>query len=193
MTRRRRTTSPERMELPLECEKLLRRPGTRRDVRREVDAADLGLTDADVSGTTVGDDPLVLDVVVESTSGEALTATGTVSVPWRADCRRCLEEVSGTAVAEVREVFESVPTEGETYLLADRTIDLGPLVRDAALLSLPTAVVCSEDCLGPEPERFPATPEGVAGAVAVDADADGDDGERLGDPRWAVLDQLKGD
>jgi uncharacterized protein len=177
------------MEVPLDCEKLLRRPGTRRDVRREVERLDIGARDVDVSGTELRDDePVVLDAIVESTSGEAVTVTGTISVPWRADCRRCLDEVRGTTVADVREVFEASPVEGETYLLAERSIDLGPMVRDAALLSLPTAPVCSEECRGPEPERFPATL-----AADVEAAADAEDGEPLGDPRWAVLDQLKSD
>lgn len=188
MSRRRRGISPERMEVPLDCEKLLRRPGTRRDVRREVERLDIGASDVDVSGTELRDDePVVLDAVVESTSGEAVTVTGTVSVPWRSECRRCLEEVRGTTVADVREVFEASPVEGETYLLAERTIDLGPLVRDAALLSLPTAPVCSEDCRGPEPDRFPAAPATDADDVGPGAD------EPLGDPRWAVLDQLRSD
>ena len=81
-------------------------------------------------------------------------------------------------MVEVHEIFESNPTEGETWPLTDEGIDLAPMLRETALLALPLAPLCRDDCEGAEPERFPT------GAV------DEADGGVLGDPRWAALDQL---
>jgi uncharacterized protein len=98
----------------------------------------------------------------------------------------------GSSTAEVREIFERHPTEGETYPLGDELVDLEPMVRDAALLVLPLAPLCKDDCLGPAPDAFPARVEPEGGDEADETDeADGE--EPPTDPRWAALDQLKFD
>ncbi len=84
--------------------------------------------------------------------------------------------MEGYAEAEVREIFEARPTEGETYLLAGEQIDLEPMVRDAVLLALPLAPLCTADCEGPAPDQFPTGPPA-------------DDAVIL-DPRWAALRDL---
>jgi uncharacterized protein len=72
------------------------------------------------------------------------------------------------------------------------------MVRDAALLVLPLAPLCRDDCLGPAPDEFPALVEDAAevtvyhGEAAPDED-EVDDGDGARDPRWAALDQLKFD
>jgi uncharacterized protein len=155
---------------------LRRRPGTQRDV--EVAIALPGLA---VTGARVPDDAeLVVDLTLESVEGSALTAQGTVEVPWVAECRRCLDEVAGVVRVEVREVFEAHPTDGETYPIDGDEVDLEPIVRDAALLNLPLAALCRPDCPGPAPDEFPTV-------------VPGDDAEPAApprDPRWAALDQL---
>ena len=95
---------------------------------------------------------------------------------WTGDCRRCLGPVEGYAEAEIREIFEARPTEGETYRLDGEQIDLEPMVRDAVLLALPLAPLCSSDCQGPAPEVFPTGPP--------------DDEAVVVDPRWAALRDL---
>jgi uncharacterized protein len=151
---------------------LLRHPGTRRALVVDVVLDDLALSSAEVVPGT----PVHVDLVLESLSS-SLTATGTVTVRWQGDCRRCLEPVEGDAEADVHaEVFEPAPTEGETYPLVGEQVDLEPLVRDAVLLALPLAPLCADTCAGPAPETFPTGP-----AVADDAP---------GDPRWAALDDL---
>ena len=163
---------------------LRRRPGTQRELHIATPLPGLATSAARLAeGTEV-----VLDGVLEAVEG-GITLTGTVRAPWTAECRRCLEEVSGTVEAEVAEVFEARPTPGETYPIDGDEVDLEPVVRDAVLLDLPLAPLCAEACLGPDPDRFPATP------VADDDDpgpgADGADPPR--DPRWAALDVLRGD
>jgi len=151
---------------------LLRHPGSRRPFVIDADLDGLALSTAEVVPGT----PVHVDLVLESLSA-SVTATGTVSVSWRGDCRRCLEPVEGEAEAEVHaEIFEPHPTEGDTYPLVGEQVDLEPLVRDAVLLALPLAPLCAEGCRGPAPDDFPT---GVP-----------DDEEAPRDPRWAALDDL---
>ena len=151
---------------------LLRRPGTRREAHVEAELADVAVS---FSGVPVGA-AVVADVVLESLS-DAVVVTGTVAVPWEGECRRCLERVDGVVVAAVREVFDPQPVEGETYPLAGETLDLEPMVRDAALLALPLVPVCDEACAGPEPQDYPVAREPAP----------------AGDPRWAKLRELSFD
>jgi uncharacterized protein len=129
--------------------------------------------------TRVPDDaPIEVDATLESIDG-AVTVTGTVQVPWTAECRRCLEPVEGVATVELREVFEVRPIEGETYPIEGDEVDLEPVVRDAALLNLPLTVLCRPDCEGPAPEALPVVVEGEGPQ------------EPVRDPRWAALDELR--
>jgi uncharacterized protein len=156
---------------------LLRRPGNRRPEHHEAVLDDLSVSDARVPPG----EPVVLDVELQSVN-EGIVVTGTISAPWRAECRRCLEPIEGLAVATVTEIFEEEPVEGETSLLEADRIDLEPLVREAVLLELPVAPLCRDDCAGlcPECGANLATTECGHGAT-------------VGDDRWEALDQLRFD
>lgn len=151
--------------------------GSRAPVETSMEADGLALSDARVPDgaeiTLVGE--------LESIS-EGVVLTATVSVPWSATCRRCLGDVAGTAAVEVREIFETVPTDGDTWPIDGDQLDLEPLLRDTALLALPLAPLCSEDCAGPAPEQFPTGP-------ATDSDEDNGTEARR-DPRWGALDEI---
>lgn len=131
---------------------------------------------------SVVDGRLAVDLVIEAVT-EGVSATGTVTGQWTGPCRRCLEPVGADFEAEVREIFERHPVEGETWPIEDDRIDLAPVIREAALLALPLAPLCGDDCAGPEPDRFPTT-------VAADVDLTP---EVAPDPRWAALDELRFD
>ena len=119
------------------------------------------LDDAGVHGARVADGVVDVDLEVTASAG-SFVATGRVAGEWAAECRRCLEEVRGRIDAELREVFEWEPAEGETWPIVDQRIDLGPPVRETAILALPMAPLCSEDCAGPVPDRFPTGPAAAA-------------------------------
>lgn len=158
----------------------LRDPGSRRSHRDSVHFDGLAVSTASVPDGT----PVELDLEIEAI-GEEIVVEGNVAARWHGECRRCLQLVSSGLEVPVREIFERRPVEGETYKLGDEdlgedVIDLAPMIRDALVLALPLAPLCSEDCAGPDPERFPA--------VAGDEDAEGS-GSR--DPRWAALDELR--
>jgi uncharacterized protein len=165
---------------------LLRQPGTRRPLQREVPLDGLAVAGVEVDADTgVG-----IDLVLEAI-GDDVVAAGTLSIPWISECRRCLTPVSGRTEADLREVFQPRPVEGETYALGEGTVDLEPMLRDAVLLALPLAPLCAEDCAGPAPDRFPAVAGNHGGP---DSDADpSSPAEPPRDPRWAVLDELRFD
>lgn len=158
-----------------------RRPGVQRPVERSFPAAALGELGTS-SASVAPDSEVVLDAVAEAT-GADVVLTGTVTFAWEGECRRCLEPVSGTTTSDLREIFAPVPIEGETWPMDGDAIDLGPVLREVVLLTLPLVPLCSEDCAGPDPERFPATVE--------PDDDEVDAAEPPRDPRWAALDDLK--
>jgi uncharacterized protein len=170
--------SPPRLLVPVT--EVRRHLGTRAPVDRSMDAEGLALSDV-----RVPDGAEIRFVGAIESISDGIALTGDVSVAWVGSCRRCLDEIDGTASADVREIYETHPTDGETWPLEDDQIDLGPLLHDTALLALPLAPLCDDDCVGPAPDRFPAT-------VESDADED-DDAEPPRDPRWAALDDLRFD
>ena len=157
---------------------LRRHLGARREVRASVELPGLATSSAAV----VEDEPVEVDLVIESIP-QGVSVSGTVRARWVGQCRRCLDDVVGDIDVDVKEIFETTPTEGETWPLGSDEVDLEPVVREAVLLALPLAPLCDEGCLGPAPDRFPAL---------VEDDEDEGDGETEPprDPRWAALDQL---
>lgn len=145
-------------ELVFDCARLVAGVIDRIEVRCRSE-----LDDASVHGASVLDDAVELDVVLRA-AGSSLVAAGQLEGTWTAECRRCLEEVRGPLKASLREVFEWDPVEGETWPIDDQRIDLAPPVREAAMLALPLAPLCSQDCAGPVPSRFPTGPVGTTAA-----------------------------
>ncbi len=125
------------------------------------------LDDPGVHGASVVDSVVALEATVQR-SGGAYLAVGRVQGTWTAECRRCLEEVQGPLEASMREVFEWEPTDGETWPINDQRIDLAPAAREVAMLALPLAPLCSEECAGPIPERFPTGPAAATQGRSID-------------------------
>jgi len=156
---------------------LLREPGRQREITLVVPAEPVEVSRSSVPA----DADVTVDVVLESTLGEAVTVHGTVSAPWRGECRRCLEPVAGTLETEVTELYERRPSGEDSFPIVDDAVDLGPVVHDALVLALPLSPLCREDCPGPSPDAYPVTVEDEAPA------------EPPRDDRWAALDQLRFD
>ena len=136
-------------QLRVPLERLHRRPPEREwsvAVRAEelVEAGEeLKVADVRVSESS----DVVIDVALDPVS-EGVMVTGSVTSTWSGACARCLEVVEETATAEVGELFETRPREGESYLLDEEFADLAPMVRDAVLLELPIGAV---SCPHPDP------------------------------------------
>lgn len=174
-TRRHAPGSAPGSALRFSVSDLVHRPGAMRRVERS--GAVPGLTAAGVS--VPADEPIDLDLRFEGVA-EGIVVSGFVSGRWAAECRRCLEPVSGPFALEVHELFEPQPMESETYVLEGDEIDLEQLTRDVVVLNLPSAPLCSDECLG------------LCPTCGADRNADACDcPEAPADPRWSALDELR--
>ena len=165
-------TSP----LVVNLAELLRRPGTQKAVHSVTPAYGLKVVDSAVPD---GAD-LTVDVVLESLT-DGIVVAGSVGAPWEALCRRCLEPVTGTAEAEVHELYQpaSATPSDDAFTFRGDQLDLEPMAREAILLELPLAPLCRPDCAGLCAVCGVNRNEGDCGHEAVVRDA-----------RWAALDEL---
>jgi DUF177 domain-containing protein len=99
-------------------------------------------------------------------------------------CMRCLEAAAIETEVDAREV-DQANTEDEELrspYVDDDELDLGRWGHDAAVLALPTQILCRPDCAGLCP---------VCGESLNDADPADHKHSEGGDPRWAKLKELK--
>lgn len=163
-----------------------RQIGSQRTYEFSAEVGELQISDAAIAPP--GD--VDVQVTVESQS-TGVVAHGTVTVPWVGTCRRCLGTATGTVEGEFLEVFADDPasiSEDEVLALHGNMIDLGEVIHDAAVLTLPLAPLCGEDCTGAAPELYPID---IATNHEESSEADGSD--RPMDPRWAALSALNFD
>ena len=116
---------------------------------------------------------------------EGVLVSGELDVPVVGSCARCLEPIDDRLELDVQELFayegsttEATSEEDEVRRVEGDFLDLQPLVRDAVVLSLPLAPVCTEDCAG----------------LCVDCgerldDLPDDHSHEVVDSRWAALSQ----
>jgi len=162
-------------ELKVGVAELRRRPGNRIVLERSIPFGGLEISTARVPDGAEAE----LELTMEALS-DGVTVAGVVRVPWEGECRRCLEMASGVVVADVAEVFKDRPESAEILPITSDQIDLGQAVHDSAILALPLAPLCRDECVGPEPGQFP-----VIVADAADTPPQ--------DPRWAALAELRFD
>jgi uncharacterized protein len=99
-------------------------------------------------------------------------------------CMRCLEDAAVEVEVDAREVDQSNTEDEELrspYVIDDE-LDLGRWAHDAAILALPTQILCRPGCAGLCP---------VCGVSLNDADPEDHKHSTGTDPRWAKLDELK--
>jgi uncharacterized protein len=125
---------------------------------------------------------VMFEVLVESVV-EGVLVSGTAATDLDGQCARCLDPLVERVEVEFTELFaypdsatDSTTDEDEFFRLVDDLIDLEPVVRDAIVLALPQAPLCSPDCQGLCP--------GCGGRWA---DLGPDHGHETIDPRWAGL------
>jgi uncharacterized protein len=118
--------------------------------------------------------------VVRTTSGYSLRLRFRTALVG--PCMRCLEDAGHELEVDAREIDQ--PGGGDElsspYLDGDE-LDLKAWTRDALALTLPTQIVCREDCLG------------LCAICGENLNNAGPDHahEREPDPRWAALRELK--
>ena len=151
--------------------------GARGVVRRGVVAEALV---ADVDSRVPTGAGAVADVTLEAFDG-GVAVTGKVSGMWEGECRRCLCNIDGELVAEVRELFRRGGGDEEgTYPMAEDHINLREMVLDALFVSLPLLPLCRTDCLG------------ICAVCGADLNIAPCHCEQVRvDPRWSGLDALR--
>ena len=134
----------------LDTRELGRRPGSQREVSRQVPApADLGI---EVLRVPEGA-PVELDLRLEAVM-EGVLVTGEAYAALEGECVRCLEPISDDVEVTFQELFvypdQRTPVEedDDVSMLEDDLLDLEPLLRDAVVLALPFQPVCRDDCPG---------------------------------------------
>lgn len=124
-------------------------------------------------------------VITATRTTEGIYIQGQLESATALECMRCLEETIVPLEFVLDELFfyppQSAPA-GENKVGEDGMIDLGPLVREVSLLSLPTKVLCQPDCLGLCQECGANLNEGDCGCA-----------DEAIDPRLAALQQLLAD
>jgi len=99
-------------------------------------------------------------------------------------CMRCLDPALVETEVDAREVDQSDTDDEELrspYVIDDQ-LDLGRWAHDAAVLAIPSRILCRPDCAGLCP---------VCGESLNDTDSADHEHDSGGDPRWAKLKNLK--
>jgi uncharacterized protein len=152
---------------------------------RELDLS-VGLDPLSLGGERYAPTPAVVPVhlSISRTTGSGYALRLRFEATLAGPCMRCLEQAAPGFAVDAREV--SQPGEGEElqspYVEAE-VLDLHAWARDALTLTLPSKLLCREDCAGLCP---------VCGA---DLNAAGPQHhhEQASDPRWAKLSELRFD
>ena len=152
--------------------------------RQETGRSELTICGTLQLGVPAGRDSIAqLDgtLVVQNLDNRVLL-NGTLQAAGRAECGRCLEEVSihwdvPVDVMVLRDV-DSGETEGETLLILQPAgeVDLHEALRQCSVLSYPLAYLCRTDCKGLCPECGIDRNQGTC-----------DCSENEIDPRWEGL------
>jgi uncharacterized protein len=161
----------------INARELLRQPGLQKHVELTLPAADLGVDDERIT------DDVLVDLTATS-AVDSIAVHGTLAMPWRSQCRRCLTELDGVARIVIDEVYQDADRQtaalDDAFPIEGDQIDLVPAVRENLLLELPDHVLCRDDCAGICP---------VCGTDLNTGSCDCDTTER--DERWAALDGLR--
>ncbi len=136
----------------LDTRELGRRPGSQRQVSRQVPApAGLGI---DVLHVPEGS-PVEVDLRLEAVM-EGVLVTGDATATLDGECVRCLEPIRDDLEVPFQELYvyddhapdDDGAQDDDVRRLRDDLLDLEPVLRDAVVLALPFQPLCEEDCPG---------------------------------------------
>jgi uncharacterized protein len=178
----------------IDVSRLPRSPGSVLDIAKEIPApADLTVAMARVAPGS----PIEIDITLESVV-EGIWLSGTADVDVDAECSRCLDPIEWAETVELEQLFVYPATDASGAIVRgavdddaiedaeepepevhDDTIDIEGPLRDAVVLSLPLAPLCSPDCAG-------ICAQCGERLESLDSPHDHPDN----DPRWAALQTL---
>jgi len=170
----------------IDTRELGRRPGSSRALRRTAPAVHaLGVAGVIAVPEGAG---VELDLLLESVV-EGVLVSGTAGAPTAGECSRCLDPITDRIEVEITELFaypdsttDATTDDDEVSRLVDDLVDLEPVVRDAIVLALPNAPLCTPDCAGLCPD-----------CGGKWADLGPDHRHETIDPRWAALTERFGE
>ena len=128
--------------------------------------------------TVPGGTPMTLELRLEGLH-EGILATGDLVVDASAEGVRCLDPFSFELRVDFQELFAYSSTDSDSYTVANDSVDLGSIIRDAVVLELPFQPVCASECFGLDP---------VTGEKRTAPPAQSETEEI--DPRWQELSKL---
>ncbi len=111
------------------------------------------------------DPPMRADLLLHPVSN-GVAVTGTVEFTTEDTCMRCLTVTETQRTVTIGALFDR-SDDDETYPLDGHEIDVEQMLRDEALLSLPIAPSCGDDCPG-----VVTTPETDLNTDSSDSDGD---------------------
>jgi uncharacterized protein len=174
----------------IDVSRLPRSPGSILEVAKEIPAPDdLSVAMAGVAPRT----PIDLDLTLESVV-EGIWVSGTADVHVTAECSRCLDPVEWAETVELEQLFVYPATDASGAVIDndddvdddepepevhEDAIDVEGPLRDAVVLSLPLAPLCSPECGG-------ICAQCGERLESVDSPHD----HPAADPRWAALEAL---
>lgn len=88
-------------------------------------------------------------------TGEGIYISGKFDTDIDIECIRCLEAATIPLSGEVKELYYYPPSlapEEEYKVGEDGNIDLGPVIREVAIMEIPMQPICEEECEGLCPE-----------------------------------------
>jgi uncharacterized protein len=99
-------------------------------------------------------------------------------------CMRCLEHAAVEAAVDAREVDQNGTDDDElrSPYVVENELEVRRWAQDAAVLALPTRILCRPECAGLCP---------VCGESLNDADQAAHEHDSGGDPRWSKLRDLR--
>ncbi len=180
--------SPGTAPTRLDVSRLHRQPGSMLEISREIPApADLAVAMARVPDGS----PIDLDLTLESVV-EGIWVSGTADVEITAECSRCLEATEWSETVTLEQLYRYPATDArgallegdedsddETPEVVDDVIDIEAALRDAVVLALPIAPLCSPECLG------------ICATCGERLTAEqGPHDHPVTDPRWSALQEL---
>ena len=177
-------SSPSARALRINIVELLRHAGSERRVQHEISAADLNCElvpgQSEISGM------VAIDVTAVSATDD-VSVSGSVSIPWSGECRRCLKPISGVHTVDFDERFaparnrnQNSSTDGDVSIVDGDQIDLLEPIRETVMIETPMSVLCSETCEGICDVCGTDRNKGSCECVVV-----------VRDERWAALDDFK--
>ena len=130
----------------------------------------------------VGDSPVPVRLEISRTTGDGYALRLRLETSLEGPCMRCLAAAAPRFAIDAREVWQ--PGAGEELdspYVEDGVLDLAAWARGALALTLPTTLLCREDCAG------------LCAVCGADLNTAGPEHghEQQPDPRWAKLSEIK--